>query len=35
VVYLVWLLVLGMLYPACKKFRELKQKGSNVLLKYL
>ena len=35
VVYLVWLLVLSLLYPACKKFRELKRKSSNVFLKYL
>lgn len=35
VVYLVWLVILTVLYPLCRRFREFKRTGASLLLRYL
>ena len=35
VVYIIWILVLFMLYPVCKKYREIKLKYTNSLLRFI
>lgn len=35
IIYVVWTIVLLMLYPLCRRFRELKRSKANAFLKYL